>query len=194
MEVLLSPPWYTLRNMIAYTIGESPYIRVAELVEDGNTGYDLNIYVKSSEIAKAVRVILPLTYQFQEVIIQVIVHDICKGVVVNHSNEAYETPAQLANVFCTALMCNKLFVGTILTEGKVNPAESDILGDVVIVIAKEIVQFFNDDLSNICNDFNEIAANVFSEIIINEYPIDLKISFSTYNHNCIKPQDLYCTN
>lgn len=189
MTIKLSPPWFTFANEIKYTYGMSPYVHVEDLVQVGNN-YELPITVCNNKIATALRQILPLNRDFGGVIVNVIIYTSSK-MIVPIENIEY-TPETLADTICTALYRNSLFVGTILTEGKFNPEQIDILGQVVVIIKKYIIQFYNDDISDICNNYNQIAAIVFSDISNLSYAVDLDISFSTEDSNCIKSSYLYC--
>lgn len=189
MAVKLSPPWFIFANEVKYTYGVSPYVNVQDLVQVGDN-YELRIDVCNNHIAEALRQVLPQSMDFGGVIVTVIVYNKF-GQVVPVPNIVY-TPETLAKTLCTALYGNPLFVGTVLTEGKEPPDEVDVLGQVVVIIKKCVVQFYSDDISDICSNYNGVAATVFANVTSLAYPPDLKISFSTYDAKCIKPSDLYC--
>lgn len=190
MAVKLSPPWFTFANEVKYTYGKSPYIRVKDLVQVGNN-YELKIYVCDDTVADALRQVLPLSKDFGGVIVNIIVYNSSK-VPVPVKNIVY-TPKTLARTLCKALYENPLFVGTILTEGKLTPEQIGILGQVVVIIKKRIVQFYDDNISDICSNYNQIAATTFTNVSNLSYPVNLNITFSTYDSKCIKSTDLYCT-
>lgn len=191
-EVTLSPPWETLRNELAYTIGESPCIKVGKLIPEEDGNYRIDIEVKKECMLESVRAIVPEVYTFGNVEVKVVVIDYNTGEVVEKESKVYETPKEVADLFCCALAGNCLFKGVVLTEGKIPEDQIPFIGQVVVVINKCIVQFFNDDISDLCNNFNEVAADVFSDVLVKEFPIDIKVSFTTCDSNCITCGDFYC--
>ncbi|MGL4774682.1 MAG: hypothetical protein ACRC2K_14055 [Clostridium sp.] len=187
----LSPPWFGFANEIKYTYGLSPFIKVNDLVETSPGKFDLVIEVSCyTDIAKALRQILPVSRDFGGSIVTIIIKD-CAGNIVPVSNEAY-TPETLAKMFCLALYNNPLFVGAVLTAGKIDPMSQGLVGDVVLVIKPSVVQFFNDDIGDLCNNFNEVASKVFTQISNLEYPVGLKVSFSTFDPDCMLQKGIFC--
>lgn len=189
MAVKLSPPWFTFANEVKYTYGMSPYVKVKDLVQVGN-GYELRIYVCDDTVAHALRQVLPLIKDFGGVIVNIIVYN-SLNIPVPVKITPY-TPQTLARTLCNALHENPLFVGTILTEGKLTPQQIGILGDVVVIIKKRVVQFYDDNISDICSNYNQVAATTFADVSNLSYPVNLNITFSTYDSKCIKSADLYC--
>lgn len=189
-NIRLSPPWYTFANEIKYTYGLSPYITVYDLEGEGDK-YTLTIKVTyNNDIAIALRNVLPLTHRIGNITIDIIVLN-CRNKVVPFANRTY-TPQTLAQTFCTALYKNPLFIGTVLTARKLPPPMQSTIGDVVIVIRKYVVQFFNDDISDLCSNYNEVAAKVFSLVTNLDYRPHLTISFSTYDPGCLFQKNIYC--
>ena len=182
--VTMSPPWFTFANEIKYTYGLSKYINVNDLVQNGGN-YDLNIYVCVDWIATALRAILPQNQDFGGILVNIIIFD-SQGVIVPISNTVY-TPQTLAETFCNALYSNPLFVGTVLPL-----AVPPIVGNVVIIIKPYVIQFYNDDISDLCSNFNGVASQVFTQVTNLEYPTNLTISFSTYDKDCALQKPIYC--
>lgn len=185
----LSPPWYTLANEIKYTYGLSRYVTVNDLVENG-IGYELDIDVSNDVVANALRQILPVDVNFGGTNVDIVIKN-SSGEIVNVANQAY-TPESLGDLFCYALYANPLFVGSVLTSGKLNPIQQGSVGDVVVIIKPCVVQFYNDDISDLCSNYNEVASKVFAGVTILEYVPDLKVSFTTYDKDCQLQKDIYC--
>ncbi len=188
-NIRLSPPWYTFANEIKYTYGLSPYITVHDL-EGEEDRYTLPIKVYNNDIATALRNILPLTTIIGNITIDIVVLN-SRNKVVPVTNKAY-TPQTLAQTFCTALYKNPLFIGTVLTAKKLPTLMQSTIGDVAIVIRKSVVQFFNDDISDLCSNYNEVAAKVFGLVTNLNYRPNLRISFSTYDPDCQLQKNIYC--
>lgn len=189
--IMLSPPWFTFANQIKYTYGLSPFVHVSNLVEcEGN--YILNIKVIKNAIAPALRAVLPVSKNFNNVQVFINVYDYY-GNLVEPSNHIF-TAETLAKTFCLALYKNPLFVGTVLTAGKFPPNFPNTIGDVVIVIKNHVVLFYNDDISDLCSNYSEVAAKVFYDVSNTAFMPNLTISFTTYDPKCQLQKDLFCTN
>lgn len=188
-KVTLSPPWYTFANEIKYTYGLSSYIKVNDLIQTSDS-YTLTIDVCNDLIATALRAVLPTTQTFGGVTVTIVIFN-STGAIVPESSIDY-TPETLADTFCLALYSNPLFVGTVLTAGKLPPIVSGTVGDVVMIIKPDVVLFYNDDISDLCSNFTEVAAKVFTAVTTLSYLPDLKVSFSTYDANCALQQSIYC--
>lgn len=186
--ITLSPPWFTFANKIKYTYGESPFVKVNDLIELPDGNYLLNIFVTNTLVAKALRQVLPESKEFGNISVFILVYNPA-GEIEEIVNEAY-TAETLAKVFCTALKGNPLFVGVVLLENGL-PVEQR---GITIVIKKDVVQFYNDDISDLCLNFNEVAAKVFADVTTAEYPVELTASFTTFDPKCPKQKLLYCGN
>ena len=187
-EVKLTPPWYTFRNKIRYTYGMSPLVTVNELVGAGSY-YVLSINSRSASVAFALRQVLPLERSFGNIKVVVRVFG-PNGSEISIVNKSY-TPKSLAKLFCTALASNPLFIGAI--PFKYDP-KFPFVKSVYLVITPTVIQFFNDDISDLCSNYNEVAAKVFQEVTTLEYRPNLTVAFSTYDKKCVKKKDFYCLN
>lgn len=192
-DINLSPPWYILKNQIAYTIGLSPGVMVRELVDLGYA-YELPILVKNFNRAKAIRSILPSHYAFGNVlvIVNIYIQTAYGDLILPYSPITLESIDELMDLWCSALNGNPLYVGLFPTEKYVPPTAIDILGQVVIVVAKSVVQFYNDDISDLCENYNEVAATVFNEICTKSFLPNYKVSFTTFDKDCIDIEKLVC--
>ncbi|MNI93244.1 hypothetical protein D3C73_1511630 [compost metagenome] len=61
---------------------------------------------------------------------------------------------------------------------------AETVGQVVGIIKKEIVQFFNDDITDLCGNYNEVASKVFNSIIRRDYN-PATLSFTTEDRECL---------
>lgn len=182
--VELSPIWYTLRNQLAYTIGKTPNVEVLELIEGEEGMYHLPIRVTSCLTqAEAVRLVVKEEYIFGN--IKVITEVSFNDTLITMPDLAITTPEKVIEILKNAFWCNPLYKGAINVTGQLPPVEQDTVGSVVGVICPVVIQFFNDDISNLCNDYVEVASVVFQEVMNLTYG-EFKISFSTYNETCMK--------
>ena len=61
-----------------------------------------------------------------------------------------------------------------------------MVGNAVVIINKAIVQFYNDDISDLCRNYNEVAAKVFKEITNKDFGENLVVGFTTKSETCHK--------
>lgn len=150
-KMKLSPPWVTYVNEIESLFKGDPDIKFQYNEED----YNLKIFVEDAEKADALMKLLPLQKEFGNVILNI--------EVIPADDEAVDYVALFRSAF------------------KDNPNIADIttvdtpFGYSLnyVVFKKEVVQFFNDDtsdLNGVCSTLNEnIARDVFGENCGNVY-------------------------
>lgn len=182
----LTPPWYTLRNQLVYTIGKTPGITVGELVEGTDGTYTLRIDVATCiKQAEAVRLVIPQNYPFGTIKVLTEVYN--NNTLVPMPNQVITTVEQVIEILKNALWCNPLVEGLLNVAGVLPPPQQGAVGSVVGVIEPWVIQFFNDDLSNVCSNYEEVAAQVFTEVFNLKYGTEaIGISFATYDAKCMK--------
>ena len=160
MLLRLSPPWYTFFNYIKHSIGADRYVDVLDMKELSNTRYLIQVDVKVKKKAAALAAILVTHRQFGN--INVCVEVMHNGQVVKPVEQTHNV-CSLISVLEAALETNDYFEFAKFEK---------IFSAAVIfpVFKKAVIQFFNDDLSDLYNNFNGVAANVFEEVI--KSPID----------------------
>ncbi len=180
-DISLSPPWYTTRNKLVYTLSMGPYVRVSSLIPVNSNIYIILIFVNSSfDVAQAVRAIIPSNYYFDNMDLITIVLGPNSTVVPVDTVKQY-TPENIENLYSLALKDNPLFYGVIFAEDLDLPPEQQTLGDLIIVIRDYIIQFHNENFNNISQNYIDIASNVFTDVFNLEYNPNIKISFNTYD-------------
>lgn len=142
----LSPPWTKFVKEIEMLFGEDPEVKI---VYNEDT-LEVKLYVEDEEKAEAISKLLPTTKTFGEIELKITV------VPANNITQ------NKASVFDKAFNNNPVLSYIFIKEGYFsNPMT-------YIVFAKEVVQFFNDDLSDIhgnCNTlYQEIAKDLFGDI------------------------------
>lgn len=150
----LSPPWITYFNELRNSVGADPTVTVGPLIPtDGN----FIILVQTTDFEKAITLatLLKPTVQFGNVTI--IVSVIGDGIVnpIPYPLDAFE-----------------------LAQVVVQPQFSGGANVVFSVFSAEVIQFFNDDISNLCQTFTEVAAKVFRDVM-NDAICGIPILYST---------------
>lgn len=180
----LAPPWYFLRNEIASTLGQDPNIQVSQLIPLTNDQYELQINVLNyCNQAIALRKIIKPQYSISNKIILVKIFSKCSLEIPCVSEQSCYTPEELGTILDDAFLNNPLYKGYVLTPNEASINQKEFLGDVVMIVAKELIQFFNDDFRDLYQNFNGIATEVFKDFLIQEYASNIKLSFSTYDEN-----------
>ena len=167
----LNPPWVTLLNQFTYTIGLDPAVTVGKLDTQHKDFYVLPIIVDDGKKGISLCTIIREQFVFgnNNVItrVQNSAGKVWEGLVVTSLD-------QLMSVCKDALTGNPLFVEAI--EQQPLPG----LQRVAVIIAKEVVQFYNDDVSDAFGNYNAVAAQVFG-IILKEDIDKLKKLLLTYS-------------
>lgn len=166
----LSPPWITYFNELKNSIGADPTVTVGPLIPtDGN----FIILVQTMDIQKAIALatLLKPTVQFGNVNVTIVVSVSGNGIVnpIPCPLDAFE----IAHLFLVALE-NNLYFEQVVVQPQF-PGGADV---VFPVFAAKVIQFFNDDISNLCQTFTEVAAKVFRDVM-NDTICGIPILFST---------------
>ncbi|MBM7692761.1 hypothetical protein JOC77_002192 [Peribacillus deserti] len=162
----LSPPQFTYFNEVKNSIGKDPLVNVKEIKELPNGEYLIPVIVQGSSKARALAAILENRKHFGNIVVNTVV--IVRGKTVKPLKKNF-TPRQLEELFDQALNTNRYFkmaVSRSITPGTIG---------LFPVFSKRVIQFFNDDLSDLYNNFNGVAANVFRDVLkaeINNIPIN----------------------
>ena len=158
MKTDLSPPWYTLWNEIKSTIGNDSEITVDDL-NTASLPYIIPVQVKNDQKAVAIATIVSLHHQLGNISIDIQVKD-ANG---NEVKPIYPTTAKdLASVVELALSTNPWFKKVTIKPFSPFPGSKDA---VYIILSKAVIQFYNDDLSDLYYNYNNVVAYVFREVL-----------------------------
>jgi len=151
----LSPPWHTFFNFVKHAIGKDRQVKVLEMKEVSEVDFLIQIETKDKDKALALATILEPYKEFGN--IKVYVEVLCFGKVVMPS-EKKQNVCTLMNFYEKAFGANDYFVHV---EFK------DFFGNMMLfpVFKKEVIQFFNDNLADLYQNFNGVVADVFKEIL-----------------------------
>ncbi|MGL4344812.1 MAG: hypothetical protein ACRCTE_06425 [Cellulosilyticaceae bacterium] len=187
----LSPPWYEFRNKVYYTIGCTPGVTVSDLISVDASNYNLNITVSSCTTqASALRAILPQKVSFGGT--NVNIHVFYMDLEISMPTTTPTTPADVAQLFCNALYNNPYFKGLVLTTGVIPDTQRAIVGDVVLIITPSVIQFYDDNLADLCSNFNGLATDVFKSVITTLFGT-ITVGTSTYSANCSLLSNMCCS-
>lgn len=170
VQAQLSPPWITYFNELKNSIGADPTVSVGPLIPVGGN-YIILVHALSNEKAIALATLLKSFVEFGNVSVTVIVTN-------NENNIVNPLPCpldafEIAHLFQVALENNPYFEQVVVQPQF--PGGSNV---VFPVFTAQVIQFFNDDISNLCQTFTDVAANVFHDVM-NDDICDIPILFST---------------
>ena len=157
MQEQLSPPWYTLWNEINTTIGCSPDVNVGTL-NTSNNPYTIDIKIKDHDKAVATASIMLLNYQFGNIGVQVNITDSDGDTV---SPVTPESADELGILVTTALSKNSWFQEVVVKKFLPSSQRSSVYP----VFSKGVVQFYNDNLTDLYSNYNNVAAFVFNNVL-----------------------------
>lgn len=148
----LSSPWVIFYNELNAFFARDPLVKV---VYDENENV-IDLYVEDAEKAAALTELLPTEKDFGAVKLQI---NVIPANVKYFGKNTYST-TPLTNLYKNALMGNEAVVGIKEIQGIfTNPIT-------YVVFKKEVIQYFNDSLSDIygqCSTLmQEIAKNIFA--------------------------------
>ena len=163
MKTKIEAPWYRYRKMVNALFADDPEIIVSEIYEpDGEINYAFDIEVNNHEKYVALNRLLPGVKTYGNVCLGIILYDV--------ENEDNDT----AEMFKAAFQGNPILedIKTII----------DIAGakQNYVVFKPEVIQFFDDDTSDINGNWNGLAEDIAREVFSN---LDVGVYFCTGEKN-----------
>jgi hypothetical protein len=152
----LSPPWYTLWNEIKSSIGDDPAVTVNPLNTSQNP-FIVPIAVSNNDKAVGIASIISLQHQLGNISVAVQVTNADGQIVTPVIPSSVEELVQLVQ---TALNGNSWFIEVI--EKQIAPT---LPVTVYPVFSKAVIQFYNDDLTDLYSNYNNVAAFVFKNVL-----------------------------
>ena len=156
-KISLAPPWITYWNEIVSTIGKDTSIQILPLISFGENNYFIILVVQDPQKAQALATLLKPTQEFGNITVSISVTT-NNGII-----EPLPCPLSafiIADLFNIALNNNPYFEGITVIK---NPMTNE--NNVFPVFKPSVIQFFNDDISNLCQTFTEVAAKVFANVM-----------------------------
>ena len=149
----LSPPWYSYQRKVQALFGKDPEVRVRELYEVDQCNFTLFIIVRSEKKAQAIRALLPRCVEISGITVTsriFIPVDDCEV-----RAEAKTSDAQLLK---DAFTGNPIF-------DRIEVAGRPVLSWSYCIFKKEVLQFWDDDLSNFYGLHTTLAETIAREIL-----------------------------
>ena len=150
----LSPPWYSYQRKVNALFGRDPQVRVRDLHQVDEYNYTLFILVQTEAKAQAIRALLPRIVEISGVTITsriFIPVDKCEVRL-----ERKGTDAQLINEAFTG---NPIFDRVESPKCELRPTWG------FCIFKKEVIQFWDDDISNFYGLHTTLAETIALEIL-----------------------------
>ena len=151
--VKLSTPWDTWHKKIKALFELDPEINVGEIIEseDDDLDYCFDIEVKNHEKYIALDRVLPNVKTFGNVVVGINMFD-----EENNEDEGY-------NIY------QQIFSGNPIVKDIKDATDPTGTHHVFVRFMPEVVQFFNDDISDYSGNWSGLAADIAEEIFDNDY-------------------------
>ena len=156
LEPELSPPWYTLRNQIAATIGNDPSVKVSEL-DRSQSPYLVKVTIAGLPKAQAHASIMKLFHDGGSWGLKVAIYEQGGQPV---SPVVPQSAEQLAEFVRTAFANNPWFV-----DVHTRPLTMGGRLAVFPIFSKAVIQFPNDDIGDWYFNFNQVVAKAFGNVL-----------------------------
>ena len=161
--VKLSPPEYTLWNKYKAVFGVDPQVTVKDLVQTTPSEFMIPIIVDHKAKGDALRTIILPEITLGTFQIQI---SVTNSTGVSWAAITIKDAQNLADTTTAAMKGNPLFVEAKVIPSKVPGPQHPCMG---FIMTRSVIQFSNDDISDVFNNFNGVTANVLHELIILHY-------------------------
>lgn len=149
--VKLSPPWYTYHRKIQALFGRDPEIHIRELAEVSPGKYTYMILVDNESKAEAIKAILINPQILGNIEVKATILGPSEDSVKQNDNidiVTYETAFRGNPVFSKVVSCS---YGRVFEKS-------------FCIFKKQVIQFWNDDLSDYYGNYNGLAEDIAREI------------------------------
>ena len=168
----LSPPWYTIGNELQATVGKTPGVKVGEVVAGADGSYTVTIVTRNHARGVALASVLTANHDLGGVSLKVEVKNPAGQLVAGVIPTSAPRLAQLER---QAFAGNRLFQSVVVRQATPVPGSSI---NVFPVFKQAVVQFYNDNLADLYQNQNMVAAAAFADVL-NLSPGGISVNPST---------------
>ncbi len=156
LKLNLEAPWYTFRKKVNALFERDPDIRVGEVYkpEDGSTDYAFDLEVKNHEKFLALDRVLPKVQNFGNITLRIVLFDEENSLGEDDRVELYRT----------------IFEGNGIVEDVVDTMDFAGIRHGFVCFKPQVVQFFDDDTSDLNGNWSGLAMDIAREIFEKECP------------------------
>jgi len=167
----LSPPWWTFYHTFMGTIGRDQTLHIPLMTEIDDGHYQIDVFVEGTdahEVGPALAGLVWADWDFGGVLVMVRVWTPDGTAFAPPTLGDSDTPGDfLLTMVETGLRHNPLFVEAV-HGGKVNPF-IPAFPDVIAIFEPEVIEYWNDDLSDWFGYRHLVAQDAFAEVLNSDY-------------------------
>ncbi|MBF0377670.1 MAG: hypothetical protein HQK72_09315 [Desulfamplus sp.] len=162
----LSAPPYQLQRQLLNSVGASSLVDVGEVVEQSPANYVIDITTSKDDVANSLAVVLLRRWVFgnETLVIRVFRPNGTQVTSPKLNPWGISSADAIEKHFQIALKKNPFFVTTY--NEQLPYSDTNICW---VEVAKEVIQFFNDDISDYYGNTNLLARDVFVELFKNTF-------------------------
>jgi len=157
----LSPPWYIYHRKVQAMFGRDPEVHVKDLAEVEEGKYSYMILVSNKEKAEAIKAILPQSVKMGNTEIDV-------AILGPDEDDIVPLDKSDVEIYEAAFSGNPIFEKTAVRS--YGPFATGYC-----IFKKEVIQFWNDDMSDYYGNYNGLASNIAQELF---NPSEIQYSIS----------------
>ena len=150
-NVKLSPPWFTVHRMAKALFGNDPQIDIRDLSDETDGQYVYIMVVNDEKKASAIKAILKNPVELGNTTVKACIYG-------PNENEVQDLNSLDIDVYQTAFSGNPIFEKTVLDQ-------KGFYKIGYCVFKKEVIQFWNDDLSDYLGNYSGLASDIAREIL-----------------------------
>ncbi len=152
--IKLSPTWHTYHRKVNALFGKDPDIIIKDLAKIDDGSYTYMMLISNKEKAAAIKAILPSTVTFGSI-------NVNACILGPEEDEIIPITGSEVDIYKSAFSGNPIV--TQILEIKASG-----ISFAYCIFKKEIVQFWNDDLSDYRGNFNGLPSDIARELLISE--------------------------
>lgn len=147
----LSSPWFFFHKEVQALFGRDSEVHVKDLADLGEGKFGFLILVSNLAKAQAIKAILPQTVPLGNITISI-------TVLGPDEDDINCSEVPVVELYNTAFSGNPIFEQTL---------SKSICGMTFnyCIFKKEVIQFWNDDLSDYCGNYNGLATDIAKEVL-----------------------------
>lgn len=150
LSMKLSPPWISYHRMVLALFGGDPEVQVRDLFTDDDTNYRYLVLCSTAKKASAIKALLKVG-KFNDITITAVVYG------PDENSEAAPAEKLEPQLVEDAFVGNPLFVEMVNRGGPFAMS--------FCVFAREVVQYWNDNLGDLWGFTSTIAENIAREVL-----------------------------
>ena len=149
----LSPPWHSYQRKVMALFGKDPDVRVRDLFKVDECNYTLFIIVRSEKKAQAIRALLPRCVEISNVTVTSRIFIPVDDCEIRAGQKA-----------CDIRLLEDAFTGNPLFD-RIESAGVGVFHLTYCIFKKEVLQFWDDDLSNFYGLHTTLAETIAYDIL-----------------------------